>query len=198
MDVLDAIQNRRSIRRYKPDPVDDKTLQTVLNAARLAPSWDNSQCWKFIIVKDHNTKAQLADTIKPHPQLGINPAQKAFKAAPIVIVALAEKKISGYFQGRSSSEKENSWYMFDVALAMENLVLAATALGLGTVHVGLFDDTQVASILGIPDRFHVVEMTPLGYPEFQPRQRPRKDISEVVFYERFGRNSLPEDPEKLG
>jgi nitroreductase len=106
--------------------------------------------------------------------LGSNPALNAIKVAPILIVACAEKGLSGCFQGKPSTDKGDSWYMFDVALAMENLVLAAASLGLGTVHVGLFDSPKIESILGIPDNFCVVEMTPLGYPEYQPNPRPRK------------------------
>jgi len=186
MDVLEAIRNRRSIRKYKTDPLDDKTLETVLEAARLAPSWANTQCWRFIVVKDAPTKDRLADTLAPNPTLGTNPALKAIKNAPLLIVACAEKGVSGYFQGKESTDKGDSWYMFDIALAMENLVLAATSLGLGTVHVGLFDNPKVESILEIPDNYCVVEMTPLGWPEYQPNPRPRKDLHEIVFYEKFG------------
>lgn len=186
MDTLEAIKNRRSIRKYKNDPVDEKTLETVLEAARLAPSWANTQCWKFIIVRDAGLKAQLAETIEINPTLGKNPAAKAFNTAPIVIVACAEKGISGLFNGKTATDKGEWWFMFDVAVAMENLMLAATALGLGTVHIALFDPQKVASILGIPDGYYVVEMTPLGYPEYQPDPRPRKELSEIVFHEKFG------------
>ncbi len=186
MEVIEAIKNRRSIRKYKPDPVDDRTVETVLEAARLAPSWANTQCWRFIVVRDENTKTQIAETMAAHPSLGSNPAVNAIKTAPVLIVACAEMGISGYFQGQESTDKGNGWFMFDVALAMENLVLAATSLGLGTVHVGLFDAQKVASILGVSGNFCVVEMTPLGYPEFQPNPRPRKNMSEIVFYEKFG------------
>ena len=188
LNTLETIKNRRSIRRYKIDPVDDKTLETVLEAARLAPSWSNTQCWKFIVVRDSNLKAQLADTIQVNPLLGRNPAAKAFTSAPIVIVACAEKGISGLFSGKTATDKGEWWFMFDVALAMENLMLAATSLGLGTVHVALFDTIKVATILGIPEGYHVVEMTPLGYPEYQPDPRPRKNLAEIVFYEKFGLN----------
>lgn len=186
MDTLEAIRNRRSIRKYKTDMVDDKTLEIILDAARLAPSWANTQCWKFIVVRDSGLKAQLAETIEINPVMGKNPAAKAFTTAPIVIVACAEKGISGLFQGKPATEKGEWWYMFDTALAMENLILAATSLGLGTVHVALFDTQKVASILGIPDEYHVVEMTPLGYPEYQPGPRPRKELPEIVFYDKFG------------
>jgi nitroreductase len=186
MDTLEAIKNRRSIRRYKTDPVDDKTLEVVLEAARLAPSWSNTQCWTFIVVRDNTIKAQLAETLAAPPALSANPAAKAF-TAPVIIVACAEKGVSGVFQGKTSTEKGEWWFLFDIALALENLVLAATSLGLGTVHVALFDPQKVASILGIPDNYWVVEMVPLGYPEFQPNPRPRKELSEIVFHDQFGK-----------
>jgi nitroreductase len=189
LDTLEAIKNRRSIRKYKPDPVDDKTLNIVLEAARLAPSWSNTQCWKFIVVRDNILKAQLAESIQINPLMGRNPATKAFTTAPVVIVACAEKGVSGLFNGKTATEKGEWWFLFDVALAMENLVLAATSLGLGTVHVALFDALKVASILGVPDGYHVVEMTPLGYPEYQPDPRPRKSLSQIVFHEKFGKNA---------
>lgn len=186
MDTIEAIKNRRSIRKYKSDPVDDKTLEVILDSARLAPSWANTQCWKFIVIRDVATKSKLAETIQTPPYLNINPSANAIKIAPVVIVAIAQKQVSGYFDGRAVTNKGDYWFMFDVALAMQNLMLAATALGLGTVHVGLFDTEKVAAILEIPDNYHIVEITPLGYPEFQPNQRPRKTLNEIVFHEQFG------------
>jgi nitroreductase len=186
MDTLEAIKNRRSIRKYKADPVDDATLNVVLDAARLAPSWANTQCWKFIVIRDNETKAKLASTIAPNPNLGSNPATKAIQTAPVVIVACAEKGVSGYFNGKTVTEKGEYWFLFDVAAAMQTLMLAATSLGLGTVHVGLFDANRVAAILNVPENHYVVEMTPLGYPEYQPGPRPRKELAEIVFHEKFG------------
>ena len=76
--------------------------------------------------------------------------------------------------------------MFDVALAMENVMLAAADRGLGTVHVGLFDTKKVEELMGIPEDHCVVEMSPLGYPEFLPNPRPRKEAGEIFFHEKFG------------
>ena len=181
MEVLEAIKTRRSIRKYKATPVDDKTLELVLEAARWAPSWANSQCWRFVVVRDPGIKAELVNMAGDD-----NPASDAIRNAPIVIVACAELGKAGYKGGEPMSDL-GDWYMFDVALAMQNLVLAAHALGLGTVHVGLhFDSKRVARILGIPEGFRAVEMTPLGYPDQEPKARPRKELSELVFYDKFG------------
>jgi len=186
MDILEAIKSRRSVRKYKPDPVDDQALEMVLDAARLAPSWANTQCWRFIIIRDSNIKNRIADSIAANPDTVSNPATSAIRTAPVVIVAVAQKNVSGCFHGKTSTDKGESWLMFDVALAMQNMTLAATAIGLGTVHVGLFDAREVEQILEIPEDYCVVEMTPLGYPEYQPGPRPRKELSEIVFKEKFG------------
>jgi nitroreductase len=194
MDTIETIKNRRSIRKYKADPVDDKTLETVLDAARLAPSWSNTQCWRFIVVRDSGLKAQLAATLQSNPNLGNNPAAKAMSTVPVIIVACAEKGLSGYFNGKTYTDKGEYWFMFDVALAIENLMLAATSLGLGSVHIGLFDNKKVASILEIPANVHVVELIPLGYPEYQPNPRPRKELTEIAFQEKFGQKWNTQPP----
>ena len=189
MEVLEAIKTRRSIRHYKPDPVDDKALQTVLDAARWAPSWANKQCWRFIVVRDSSIKNELTNTLnkmRREDTLVDNPATKAMIQAPVVIVACAELGKSGFRSDGTSASEKGDWYMFDVALAMQNLALAAHALGLGTVHVGAFDGKKAAEILGVPEGFCVVEMTPLGFPEREGRVTPRKELSEIVFYDKFG------------
>jgi nitroreductase len=209
MDVMEAITTRRSIRKYRPDPVGDKTVNTVLGAACQAPSWANTQCWRFVVVRDIDIKNNIADTligvsgkagqslqVMPNgepvaPLKGVsqrpNKAASAIREAPVLIVACAEMGKSGYYTrdpGEAVTDK-GDWYMFDVALAMQNLTLAAHSLGLGTVHVGAFDAKKVAEILNVPRGFAVVEMTPLGYPEEQPATRTRKELSEIVSHEKF-------------
>jgi nitroreductase len=187
METLESIKNRRSIRKFKPDPVDEATLNKVLDAARLAPSWANTQCVRYIVVRSTETRNALAEAVEAHKALHKNPGANSLRMAPVVIVAVAEKGLSGYFDGIASTEKGEYWYMLDVGIAMENLVLAAADLGLGTVHIGLFDAKRVTELLKIPDNCCVVEMTPLGYPEFQPNPRPRKELGEIVYHEEFGK-----------
>jgi nitroreductase len=180
LDTLEAIKTRRSIRRYKPTPVDDQTLAQVLEAARWAPSWANTQCWKFIVVKDNVIKEQLAGILSPN-----NPATNAVKAAPIVIVACAEVNKAGFYRGVVSTVK-GDWCMFDLGIAMQNLCLAAHSLGLGTVHVGFFDHKKAEAVLGVPEGHTVIELTPLGYPDGEARTTPRKELAEIVFKDKFG------------
>ena len=180
MEVLEAIKTRRSIRNYTTDPVDDQTLATVLEAARWAPSWANTQCWRFVVVRDSATRSKLADTLSE-----TNPARDPIRNAPLVIAACAELGKAGHKGGVPSTDK-GDWFMFDVALAMQNLVLAAHSLGLGTVYVGLFDAKEAAKILAVPQGYCAVAMTPLGYPAETRDPRPRKELSEIVFYDRWG------------
>lgn len=180
MEVLEAIKTRRSIRRYTTDPVDDQTLATVLEAARWAPSWSNTQCWRFVVVRDSATKSKLAETLDE-----TNPAKDAIRSAPLVIAACAELGQAGRKDGEIVTDK-GDWFMFDVALAMQNLVLAAHSLGLATVYVGRFDAKEAARILAVPEGYCFVAMTPLGYPAETKNPRPRKELSEIVFYDQWG------------
>jgi nitroreductase len=189
MELFDAIMGRRSVRRYTEEPVDDKQIEAVLEAGRWAPSWSNTQCWHFIVVRDPAIRARLADTLLPLklPDKTIdNPAKKAVTTAPVVIVACAEPGRSGLNGGAPATGK-NEWYMFDVALAMQNIALAAHALGLGTVHAGLLDAKQAAEVLGVPPGFIVVELTPLGHPDpsYEAKAPPRKALGEIVHRDKW-------------
>jgi len=187
VDIFEAINGRRSIRKYKPDPVDDKTIEGVLEAARQAPSWGNSQCWHFVVVRDKAVKEDLANTL-----FGVtdrpNGVTIGLRQAPVVIAVCAEVGKSGTFYRvpmQYATDKGEYWYMFDVALAMQNLCLAAHALGLGTVIAGAFDAKQAAAALKAPDGMVVVALTPLGYPDESPNARPRKAIAEIVHRNTF-------------
>jgi len=180
MDVMEAIKERRSIRKYGADPVDDESLNTILEAARWAPSWANTQCVRWVVVKDESIKGSLADTLS-----STNPAGKAIRAVPVVLAACAEAGRSGCKGGEPVTDK-GDWFMFDTALAVQNLTLAAHSLGLGTVQVGLFDAIKAGEILHVPDGVRVVELIPLGHPDEQPKGPGRKELSEVVFKDIYG------------
>jgi nitroreductase len=180
MELMEAIKSRRSIRSYKPDTIEEEKLNQIFEAVRWAPSWANTQCWEFIVVKNPETKKKLSETLSKG-----NPATDAVKTAPIVLVACAKKGVSGYKRGEPVTSK-GDWYMFDMGLAIQNLTLAAHSLGLGTVNIGAFNAEEVAKILGVPENIEVVELIPLGYPEKIPNPPPRKNIEEFVFYEKYG------------
>jgi nitroreductase len=188
MELNSAILGRRSFRKYKTDPVDDKTLAQVLEAARQAPSWANTQCWRLVVVKDPVVKTGLAETMFSIPGRP-NVTAEAVKTAPVALAFCAEMGKSGYTfkEPRGlATDKGEYWYMFDVALAMENFILSAYSFGLGTVIIGAFDSQAAAKLLKVPEGYAVVALTPLGYPDEAPAARPRKEIPEIVFYNQFG------------
>jgi len=164
---------RRSIRKYGDRPVEDEKLQAVLEAARLAPSWANRQCWTFIVVKDQATREAVAATLEK------NPAQKASATAPVLIVACADPEQSG-------KKKDQDYYLVDIGICLQQLCLEAWNQGLGTCWIGLFDEDKIRPILGVPDNIRIVAMTPLGYPAVYPDERGRKALKEIVFHEKWG------------
>lgn len=174
MEYNELIQKRRSIRKYKPDPVDDETILRLLEAARVAPSWEDKQCWQFIVIKSPETRAALGEAFAEG-----NPGKKSLNAAPVVIVCCGDPSKSGIMGDRH-------YYMMDTGIAMEHLILAAANEGLGTCWLGLFDEDKVKQVLGIPKEWRVTAMSPLGVPDQDPKPRPRKELHEIVYAEKWG------------
>lgn len=180
MDVFQAIRERRSVRKFKPDPISENMVKDVLEAGIWAPSWANTQCWRFVVVRDEGIRARLAETMEKG-----NPAAEAVRKAPVTLIICGELRKSGYYKGEASTEK-GDWYMFDTALACQNMMLAAYAIGLGSVAIGLFDAATVARILQTPADIKVVLMMPLGYPDEQPKTPRRRELAEITYYEGYG------------
>ncbi|HEY3276228.1 MAG TPA: nitroreductase family protein [Syntrophorhabdaceae bacterium] len=180
MELLKAIHERRSVRKYKADPVPDEIIREILEAARQAPSWANTQVSRYIVVKEQTVKNALQDTLTPN-----NPSRAAIVDAPCVICVIAKTGMAGYYKGQPSTNK-GDWFMFDAGIAMEHIVLAAWSFGLGTVHVGNFDAAKAEEALKIPEGFSIVEMTPLGYFDEIPKAVPRRALKESAFLNAYG------------
>jgi nitroreductase len=182
MDVIDAIMERRSVRRFKPDPIPEEDMDKIIEAVRMAPSWANTQCWELILVYDEAVRKKLSEEIFP----GGNPAQKGLVEAPVVLVALGKENIAGAYKGEFTTDK-GDWFLYDIGVAMQNVCLAAKGLGLGTVHVGAFDAKKTEEILGVPEGVRVVSLTPLGYPAKEGGAPARKEVGEFVFRDAYGK-----------
>ncbi len=169
MSVSDAIKARRSIRRYQDREVEEETLNRVLEAGRLAPSAKNMQEWKFIVVRDKETRAKLSEAAKGQAFIG---------EAPVVIVACAT--LTDYVMTCGQLT-----YPIDVAISVDHMTLQATEEGLGTCWIGAFYEEEVKKILAIPPEIRVVAMLPLGYPAESPLSRPRKPMEDMVIQERW-------------
>lgn len=174
MDLFQAIVDRRSIRKYQETPVEAEKLRQILDAARLAPSWKNMQCWRFLVIGDATKKALLLESFPVD-----NPGRKALAQAPLVILVCADPAESGVENGID-------YFVADTAIAFEHLCLAAQAVGLGTCWMGWYDEAQLKVAAEIPPHIRVVGVTPLGYPDQEPKARPRKDLKEIAYLEEWG------------
>ena len=171
MDVLEAIAARRSIRKYKPTPIPEDKLNTILKAARLAPSFENYQPWKFIIVRSEEKKRQVVQACSN---------SKFLLEAPIAIVACAfPDEAFGLMGGYMNS------FSVDVAVALDHLTLAAVNEGLGTCWIGVFKEEKIQKALSIPDDVRVVAITPLGFPDEDPESSGRKPLEKIICYNTF-------------
>ncbi len=177
MDVLDAIRSFRPCVGFQSRPVPAEKLKAVLAAARLAPSQQNLQPWRFVVVQDDERKRLLAQA---------SPRGKLIAEAPAAIVAFAVEEdipvtVGGYI----------SAYPLDVAVAVDHLQLAATAEGLGTNWLVEFNEQKVRAVLAVPEGIHPLAVIPIGFPaEPNGSARPppedgRKSPDEVVAYDQF-------------
>lgn len=165
---MQAIKERRSIRRYQQRPVADEILTTLMEAVRVAPSASNRQEWRFIVVKD---RAQIE-------KLATITGQLFLATAPVIVagVALNPERVM---------RCEVPAYAVDLSIALTHLMLAAVEHGLGTCWIGWFDQNEVKRTLRIPDEYKVVGLLTLGYPAESPDFRGRKPLNEVVSYDYF-------------
>jgi len=171
MDVMEAIKRRCSVRSYHDRPVEKEKLESILEAARLAPSASNRQEWRFIVVQDKQSRQLLMKAARNQAFVG---------QAPVVIACCAQTDNHTMACGQMC-------YPIDVAIAIEHMVLKATEEGLGTCWVGAFYEQQVKEILGIPEDIRVVELLSLGYPAQPcPAQKDRLGLEEIVMHERWG------------
>jgi nitroreductase len=190
VELFEAIKTRRSIRRYKADAVSDDKINKILEAGRWAPSWANSQCWRFVVVRDPKIKAKLVDTLMkiklPDREIP-NPATAAMNTVPVVIAVCAEMGKSGGKGPEGYITDKGDWFMFDTALAVQNMVLAAHAEGLGAVIIGAFDAAQAEKALNVPKGYRIVALFPVGVPDQEGKTPPRKDLAELTVRDTFGK-----------
>jgi len=167
VEFMEVVRRRRSVRKYRPDPVPQAKLDRMLEAARLAPSWANGQCWTFVVVTDAKVKNALAGA-----------GNEWIEEAPAIIAACADPAKSG-------EKGDQGYYLLDIGIAMEHLILAAADEGLGTCWIGWFDEQKAREALGVPTEARVVALTPVGYPDEEPEPRPRKLLGEIVRKDRW-------------
>jgi nitroreductase len=171
MDFYEVIKKRKSIRQYKSDPIPDDVLSRILDAGRIAPSAKNIQPWRFIVVKDPEVKRKIGEASR---------GQTWIADADVILVGCILEKIAwGRMGGYMSSGP------VDLAIAMDHIILAAANEGLGTCWIGAFTEKDVREILNVPDEVKVMALTPIGYPAVRGQDRGRKELKEIVSYDRY-------------
>ena len=176
MDYLEVIQQRKSVRTYKSDPIPPEILEEILEAGRCAPSAQNRQPWRYLVINDNNKVRELA---KHCGLIGLS--NFFIKDAPTVIVACAESK---------SNLRVNSqdYYLVDVAISFQQMILAATNRGIGTCWLAAFSESKLRSYLNIPKSWRIVALSPFGYPAENEKFYPKLASSFAG-----SRNRLPRE-----
>ena len=176
----ELVKNRRSIRRYIDKPVEREKILMCLEAARLAPSAENVQPWRFIVIDDPKIKEKFAKQAFS----GIYFPSKFASKAPVIIVILGRLDIVANRIGKQI--QGINYYLIDIGIAGEHIVLQAEELGIGTCWIGWFNVRKVRKFLKIPRKYKIVSLMAMGYYEKRPpKEKKRKKLEELVCFNRF-------------
>ncbi len=168
MTILEAIRNRYSCRAYRDKPIEQDKLNTIFEAARLAPSAMNTQDWRFVVVTDNDTRRQVAEqTNRP----GV------FQKAGAIIAACSN---SDHVMRCGQAIGP-----IDVAIALEHIALQATELGLATCWIGSFETDKVRVLLGIPADVAIIELMAIGYPADSKKPPQREPVEKIFCYDKW-------------
>lgn len=162
--LVDVILSRRSVRRYQKKEIPRDAMDKILEAGRQAPSAMNRQPWHFIVVTSNESKKELSKWL----------FTKHIKDSPVTIVGCAK---TGFL--------DRKWSIIGTSIALQNMVIAAWALGIGSCWIGGFKEDKVKELLEIPDKWKIVALVTLGYPDKTPHVKRKKPIEKVVSIDRF-------------
>lgn len=213
--LMKVIRGRRSVRKYKNEPVPDEVIEAILDAARMAPNGENYQPWEFIVIRDKAIITELgligaqASGRRFLQEYLRGDLEKRFAAVPPekrerIIQKLIDGRVSGFVADApvviavcnvGYAGVDNA---MDCAAATENLLLAAHALGLGACWViastkDARDLRRVKALLGVPNQVHVPYIISIGYPDEFPNMRPRKPVAEITYYNKYGNREAKRD-----
>lgn len=177
MNTIEAIKTRRSVRRFAPQPVARETLQTVVDAARYAPSWKNTQTTRYFIVDSPEAKETICAQMLPPFN-----AETVRSAAVLVAMTTVHGRAGYERDGSPSTKKEDRWEYFDAGIACQTFCLAAHEQGLATVILGIYDEEQVPAFLGLDESEVLTALIAVGYPAQSPDAPKRKTAEELIRY----------------
>lgn len=179
MTAKECILGRRSIRKFKPDPVSHELLAQIVETASYAPSWKHTQITRYIAVEGELKEKIAREGTSLYPGNG-----KIISSAPVLIAVTIIKNRSGYERdGSFSTPRGDGWQMYDAGVASQTFCLAAYEQGLGTVILGLFDQAPVEAMLQLPEDRELVALIPVGYPDEAPAAPRRKPVEDLLSYQ---------------
>ncbi len=177
MNTVDCIKTRRSIRSFTEQQVSEEVIKEVVDLARFAPSWKNSQTPRYYVVQDSKLKRHLAEGC----MMGFTYNTNTLSKAPaIVVLAYVEKRCGYERDGSFTTAKGDRWEMFDAGIAAQTFCLAAHEKGLGTCIMGIFDEEDIAEAINLPEGQRVGAVIALGYADGEPQAPARKEVDELV------------------
>lgn len=179
MELSDAIKSRRSVRKYTDEAISHETLEEIIDVARFAPSWKNTQTPRYHVIENK----EIISKIATEGVLGFEFNTKTLSRATAVLVLSYVTKRCGYERdGSFSTSKEDRWEMFDAGIAAQTFCLAAHGKGLGTCIMGIFDEEMIAKEIALPENEKIGAVIALGYPVFAPEAPARKEVSDLISY----------------
>jgi nitroreductase len=164
MSLIDTVLSRRSVRRYEPKEIPRDVLDKILEAGRQAPSAANKQSWHFIVLTDFEIKKELSKGL----------FNRFIKDAPVTIVGCAHKNLIA-----------GKWSVVSTTIALQNMVVAAWAMGVGSCWIGDFNEEKVKRLLSISENWKIVALVSFGYPAEKPQPRKKKPVEEIVGFNKF-------------
>ena len=177
MNTIECIKGRRSIRRYKPDPIDHSLIDSIVSAASYSPSWKNTQITRYIAIEDPSIIGKITEEFTYEHTAGI------IKQAPMLIAVTFLKGRSGFERdGSYTTKKGDRWQMFDAGIAAQSFCLAAKEYGLGTVIMGIFDEDGISGLLELPEDQELAALIAIGWPADEPEAPTRKSVEDLLQY----------------
>ena len=174
MDIFEAIHARRTVRKFSDRQVEWDKVAQILEAGRAAPSAGNLQPWKFVVVSEKPKRRALADAALQ---------QWWIETAPVLIVVVADVERTKQFYGLRG---ERLYVIQDCSAAIQNMVLAATALGVGSAWISAFEEEAVNRVLEVPSEARPQAIIALGYASEPAKEQMKNPLYNVVFLEKYG------------
>lgn len=177
MDFLECVSGRRSIRKFKSEPIGDELIKKIVSVASYAPSWKNTQTTRYIVVENKELLKYFAD----HCTAGFEHNGKIIRGAAAVIIVTTIANRSGYERdGSFTTQKGTHWESFDAGIATQTLCLAAHNEGLGSVILGIYDEIKILERVKVPEDQKISALVAIGFPDVYPEMPKRKTTDDLL------------------